>query len=53
MFNYKNCSFFVCLYKLFTKEKKSTQRKRGEITTGEAHFAVEFDNDDLVDVKTE
>jgi len=29
-------------------KRKSTQRKRGEITTGEAHLVVEFDNNIVV-----
>ena len=48
MFSDKNYSFLSVYINYSQKKKKSTQRKRGEITTGEARFAVELDNDNFV-----
>jgi hypothetical protein len=49
---------FFCLSINYSQKrtKKAHEKKRDKITTGEAHFAVEVDNDNVVvkvDVKTE
>ena len=58
MFNDKNYFFLSVNINYSQKKTKKAheKEKRGEITTGEAHFAVELDNDNVVvtvDVKME
>ncbi len=53
MFNQKKNSFFYFILSKNYSQKKTKKahkekKERGEITTGEAHFVVEFDNDNVV-----